>query len=389
MTDALHADILKLENLSGNGRSKAPPIQQSLDALLESLYSAKAALETGSSTPRAVATQVQKAVEGRKKDIDDRQKEIYGAIGKMGKNLDKKFPNTLPDLSTLFTSPSSVKALENTVATHLIRTEQFDVADVFHQETGTQAPLELRTQFQDLHRVLTALRERDVSLALQWAIQNREFLESRSSPLEFHLRRSEFISLLLSPTDPNAARTALSYLSNALVPRFFPLHKAEIFRMSGSFSYLPIEKLKKSPYAAFMDSKIHDDLEPAFVKEFCARIGQSRSSSLKVVGDIGGGGALVRIEKGRKVMKDRKSEWNQADELLIEIPLPPENRYHSIFACPVSKEQSTETNHPMMMSCGHVLAKESLTNMAKPGGRVKCPYCPIESSLSSALRVYF
>jgi hypothetical protein len=52
----------------------------------------------------------------------------------------------------------------------------------------------------------------------------------------------------------------------------------------------------------------------------------------------------------------------------IEIPLNAENRYHSIFACPVSKEQATAQNPPMMLTCGHVVAKDSLAKLAKPQG---------------------
>ena len=40
---------------------------------------------------------------------------------------------------------------------------------------------------------------------------------------------------------------------------------------------------------------------------------------LRVVGDIGGGVAMARIEKGRKVMGDRKGEWRQMDELPVRL----------------------------------------------------------------------
>ena len=185
--------------------------------------------------------------------------------------------------------------------------------------------------------------------------------------------------------------------------------------------------MQKSPYEDLTSETIHLDLENMFATEFSASLGMSKQPSLRVVGDIGGGGALAKIEKGRKIMRERKSEWSQADELpvsnlialtallgsilltldQIEIPLPPENRYHSVFACPVSKDQSTEQNPPMMMSCGHVVSKDSLQKLSKTSGyvttlyifpafsdarvlsRVKCPYCPVESMVSDALRVYF
>ena len=49
----------------------------------------------------------------------------------------------------------------------------------------------------------------------------------------------------------------------------------------------------------------------------------------------------------------------------MEIPLPPSLRYHSIFACPVSKILATPTNPPMMLVCGHAVAKESFAKLGK------------------------
>ena len=170
--------------------------------------------------------------------------------------------------------------------------------------------------------------------------------------------------LLLSTTDPHL-KEALAYLDTNLKP-FYHKYTAEIVRLAGCTVYA--QRMRESPYADLASSDLHEELEPMFSKEYCTRLGMGRQVPLRVVGDIGGGGALARIEKGRKVMRERKSEWSQTDELPIEIPLPPENRYHSIFACPVSKEQSTPANPPMMIQCGHVIAKDSLTKLSKAQG---------------------
>jgi len=188
-------------------------------------------------------------------------------------------------------------------------------------------------------------------------------------------------------------------------PKFFPRRWEEAVRLTASSLYTPFSKLKRSPYSEFYRSAnnaggdgecdcselwLHaDHLVPLFTKEFYARLEWSKELPLTVATELGSGGALAKIAKVRSVMKEKRTEWSQADELPVEIPLPLEFRFHSVFACPVSKEQSTEDNPPMMMPCGHVIAKESMQKLAKGGGTVKCPYCPSSSSMSSAIQVYF
>lgn len=82
--------------------------------------------------------------------------------------------------------------------------------------------------------------------------------------------------------------------------------------------YLPLSRLRESPYADLASPSLHWDLDPMFAREYCASLGMSRQIPLKVVADIGGGGALARIEKGRKLMRERKSEWNEMDELPVQ-----------------------------------------------------------------------
>ncbi|KAE9400787.1 hypothetical protein BT96DRAFT_1096276 [Gymnopus androsaceus JB14] len=289
-------------------------------------------------------------------------------------------------LDVLLASLESAKAHVDDI-THFLRTGQFDAAEIFLEESAIVIPTELRSQFIELHRILQALRNQDIGPALSWARGHRTFLQARSSPLEFYLHRSQYIRLLLLSHPPNSL-AAISYAQAELQP-FFRDHQAEFQRLMNCVTYLPLSRLQTSQYADLASPSLHFELEPLFAKEYCANLGMSRQIPLRVVGDIGGGGALAKIEKCRRVMRERKSEWSQRDELPIEISLPPENRYHSIFTCPVSKEQSTELNPPMMMICGHVIAKDSLTKLGKSSGRVKCPYCPTESSGSSAVQVHF
>ncbi|PCH38249.1 hypothetical protein WOLCODRAFT_136130 [Wolfiporia cocos MD-104 SS10] len=388
--DGALKELDRVEKLASNAslKGKSPSINDSLDSLLQSLREVKGRLHAGTATAETFSV-LAKTVDSRKKDVDERQKEVYNSLGKVGKALDKKFLIPLPSYDPLFVSAEATGALDRTIALHFLRTGQFHTAEAFIetilQEADVNIDPKLHSHFVDLHHIMSALREQNVQPALEWANRNREFLTSRSSPLEFLLVKSQYIHLLLGSQPPDI-RSAIAY-ARRYFPSFSSQHAHEISRLMTCVLFL--SHLSASPYSEYASSDQHSELGSMFAKEFCASLGMSRQVPLRAVGDIGGGGALARIEKGRKIMRERKSEWSRTDELPIEIPLPPENRYHSIFACPVSKEQSTESNPPMMMGCGHVITKDSLQKLSKPGGRVKCPYCPVESQISAALRVHF
>lgn len=69
-------------------KAKSPSIPSSLDALLASLHDAKRQLASGAS-PGEVGGRLSKVIDEKKKDIDERQKEIYNSLGRIGKTLDK------------------------------------------------------------------------------------------------------------------------------------------------------------------------------------------------------------------------------------------------------------------------------------------------------------
>ena len=70
--------------------------------------------------------------------------------------------------------------------------------------------------------------------------------------------------------------------------------------------------------------------------------------------------------------------WQALEELPINIDVGQDALFHSIFTCPVSREQATESNPPMLLTCGHALCKNSMLLIARGRSRFKCPYCPHE-----------
>ncbi|VDC06592.1 unnamed protein product [Peniophora sp. CBMAI 1063] len=361
----------------GKATSKSKPIDTTLDGLIATLSDYRARTAAGETVD---LRQLPGVVERAKKDVDARQQEVYTALTRYGKAIDKKFAQPLPtEYGPLFASPEAHNALLRAISQHLLRTGRFSAAEKLDLECPDIAPLGdgLAPQFESLHAVLAALRAGDIGPALAWAH------EADNAELTFRLHTFAYLQLLASPSGVLAAR---DYARTHLAPRHAS-NPGAVQRLLGCLVYAG--RLEHSPYTDLAAAADPAGLEAAFAAAFAARLGMGARAPLAVAASIGGGGALARIEKGRKLMRERRSEWSQADELPIEVPLGPENRFHSVFACPVSKDQATEANPPMMLNCGHVVAKESLQKLGKANGKVKCPYCPQESYVKGATRMYF
>jgi DNA repair exonuclease SbcCD ATPase subunit len=83
-------ELAKLEKLTDkvSVKEKSPSISDSLDSLLQSLHDVKDRLDAGTQTQDTFG-RLTMTVEARKKEIEDRQKEIYSSLSRFGKSLDK------------------------------------------------------------------------------------------------------------------------------------------------------------------------------------------------------------------------------------------------------------------------------------------------------------
>ncbi|KAK3355625.1 CTLH/CRA C-terminal to lish motif domain-containing protein [Neurospora tetraspora] len=249
---------------------------------------------------------------------------------------------------------------------------------------------ELEAKFSQMYTILQDIKSRNLLSAIEWARSNSVELEARGSNLEFELSRLQYVWLFKGPSVNGLPDNELNGTAGALLYaqqnfwRFGNRYIGEIQQLANAQIYA--RNLSESPYRhIFSTETAFADVASSFTREFCSLLGLSAESPLYIA-VTAGALALPLLIKYQQATRAKGTEWTTTNELAFETPLPERMLYHSIFVCPVSKEQTTEQNPPMMIPCGHVLAKETLQRLLK-GTRFKCPYCPAEGLEKDARRI--
>ncbi|KAI9682301.1 MAG: hypothetical protein M1817_000355 [Caeruleum heppii] len=418
-----HDRLSRKNNLS----KSLDDVQKTIDLFV----STKEAIAADPKTTPINLAKLQNAAKQSFDRINGDLKEVHSGLGKYQKVLDKNLKSTPFPTSNYDALSSHPNLINRAIAMHFLREGQFDVASTFLTEAASNPPRavptpgtpnpyatadqgidvsalsseSLQRQFADMYYILHELRNHHNLLpAIDWASANSDVLESRGSNLEFELGRLQFIWLFLGETkmsDSDSLQRALNYARDTF-GAFQTRYLDEIKQLGGALAYQ--SNLGQSPYRhIFHNGSAWEEVANSFTREFCSLLGLSADSPLYVA-TTAGAIALPTLLKLASIMKEKKTEWTTQDELpvsergirrslgwsnvwQVEIPLPPSYHFHSIFVCPVSKEQTTEQNPPMMMPCGHVVAQESLMRLSK-GTRFKCPYCPGESHPREAKKVF-
>ncbi|EMR11185.1 hypothetical protein PNEG_00778 [Pneumocystis murina B123] len=315
------------------------------------------------------------------------QKEIYTSLNRYGKILDKQFKTDLSSIGIHEKIPGNVEELHRLIALHWIRRAEFSLVQTFTKETCLDIPENLLHAFGHLYQILHALKNQEFDAAIKWAYSKREQLEQRSSNLEFDLHKLQFISIL-TRSDPNRIQVAIEYAKTHF-PLFAYKHLQEIKKLMCLFCYA--SNISLSPYnQIYTHEHLWTSIQTSFNREYCSLVGLLPDSPLQTV-SIVGSLAIPTLLKMSSIMKEKKTEWTSENELPVEVPLPSKYRFHSVFTCPVSKEQTTESNPPLMIPCGHVISKKSIERLSKdnPSNKFKCPYCPKETTPQEVILLYF
>ncbi|XP_074641002.1 E3 ubiquitin-protein ligase RMND5A-like [Tubulanus polymorphus] len=318
--------------------------------------------------------------------IGQEHKDLHSSVSKVGKAIDRNFVSDFGAVVSdpNFESQDRKPLLNAVVCEHFLRQGMLDIAEQLQEDAGLTLEDVQKEPFLELHGILEALKLQELGPALEWAHNNREKLQSQNSTLEFKLHRLQFISLISQGFAKQ--NEALCYAKN-LAP-FALSHPRELQVLMGSLLYLR-QGIENSPYSHLLDPILWAEICDVFTRDACSLLGLSVESPLSV-SIRAGCSALPPLLNIKQVMQQRQCSgvWSAKDELPVEIDLGMESRYHSVFACPILRQQSTESNPPVRLVCGHVISRDALNKLAN-GNKVKCPYCPMEQSPSSARQIYF
>eukprot|EP00897_Mesotaenium_endlicherianum_P008167 jgi/Mesen1/7379/ME000382S06574 len=308
-------------------------------------------------------------------DISAQQKDLNLALQKFGKQVEK---STVADISQACREVDfDQKLVDQVIAQHLYREGHFELGDCFVKEASVQLAASLKTPFQEMYQILEQVRVKNLEPALAWArVHRAELAEKGNGSFEFKLHQLHFVHLL----HKQGRQAALQYARNNFGP-FASSHLSEIQRLMGCLLWAG--RLETSPYADLLAAIHWDSVAAEFTHECCNLVGQAYESPLHVT-LTAGSYALPKLLKLVTVLATKRHEWQSMKQLPVDIELGKKYQFHSIFACPVSREQSSAENPPMLMPCGHVLCKQSILKLGKGNSRTfKCPYCPAETTASN------
>lgn len=319
-------------------------------------------------------------VVGSYSHLEGPQRELNSNLSRYQKTLEKALHHDISKACVNIDFDRHI--LNQIIICHFYFEGLYDIVDCLVKEAGEPEAISLRLQYQEIQQILEALKSRNLEPASKWISANQERLNECSSDLELKLHKLHFVDLLQNKGRTEALKYARTHLS-PLASR----HMNEIQKLTCSILWAG--KLDKSPYADLADPIHWEKFAEEVMRTFCNFTGQSIRDPLSVAVAAGIEG-LPTLLKLANVMAAKKQEWEAMKQLPVPVELGKEFQFHSIFVCPVSRDQGSEENPPMLLPCGHVLCKQSINKLSKGNSRsFKCPYCPLDASVAQCKQLWF
>ncbi|CAF2861896.1 unnamed protein product [Rotaria sp. Silwood2] len=225
---------------------------------------------------------------------------------------------------------------------------------------------------EEINMILENIREKNLLPAIDWCIKHRNELNKTSSLLEFHLHKMRFIQLLQMENFDEAKNYLIHLRQYSILNGQC---EQDINHLMGALVFARRD-LSQSPYKYLLEPHLWLQLSELFMQQAFQQVGLAQDSPLYVVMKIGFQSLPALMSIVNAMQNTQVCHILTKDELPIEVDVGQEHRYHSVFACPILRQQTTDQNPPMKLVCGHVISKDALNKLSIQN-KLKCPYCPL------------
>lgn len=299
-----------------------------------------------------------KSIEPLKK-VCHSHRETFAFIGRLGKEIEAEFPFNLEDLNTDKAESLNSDLVNQVISDYLISQGLYDQANLLIENCCNKTEDLIK-----FHTIIKHLEKSEFDEALS-LIQD---LGEKGSELEFSLHKCNFIKILVKKNASEAMDYGRVYLQ-----KFADSHLEEIKELMCACLFA--NKPEDSPYKYMFTEGYTKEIIREMLEKWAIISGLPATSPLQTV-----------VRTGDQVIPELIPLTQMAGHKFWTAPIPTELKltadlvFHSTFVCPVSKEVASPNNPPIMLPCGHLIAKQSMEKLLSNSlrGKFKCPTCPTE-----------
>mmetsp|Transcript_10006 Transcript_10006/g.17551 ORF Transcript_10006/g.17551 Transcript_10006/m.17551 type:complete len:417 (+) Transcript_10006:170-1420(+) len=405
-------DLLHLEreiDLAGSGVSTGYATALSaVSDILESVKSCKRALEQDANVDvevkRTRCKVLAESVEALQ--VGDRIKAAnrgtQASLSRLGTVIKSTQPKEISAvfqksrMSTKRKERDAQKCLAKAIGMELAQIGDIDSAKAILLKEGEELEPRVEKVLRSIQFVLAALgadqppEKISLESAKRWVSKNSAQLDAIKSNLHFEVHKLSFLQLVHQGHAKEAVEYAREQFSESSSERV-----EDIQKLMGCLVFA-------NPGAVRSQLQLVQNL---FFKDACKLVNLSVRSPIRTsvaAGNI----AVTKLKTYFSILGDmelrypssRKSGfdadaykvWTEAPTLPVDVDLPRDMSFHTVFVCPVTRETPCKKSYPELLPCGHVLASYSREQITKPGGGVRCPTCLVDHRYACCAKpVYF
>ncbi|KJH53629.1 LisH [Dictyocaulus viviparus] len=301
-------------------------------------------------------------------------KSLHHAVSQVGKDIDK---TTLKNIGGLIRNEKDIerdskaeRLVNGMVCDYLMTCGLTSVAELLVKEAGLSGRIDgYLANRKVIDWIMESLKNQDIAPAIAWLKQNPH----SDSKLQYDLLQQHMIALIQDGKRIEALQFG---------------------RQLSSFGYE--QDTAHVMGAVVLAKDCTDPRYEALFSPLAWPLLESRMSIALAQSDTRFGNVILTGMRAvpilmnlKQVMVSRQDHLFSGEELPVEVKI--DEYIHSTFTCPILRQQSTDNNPPMRLTCGHVISREAVNKLCSNhrNNRLKCPYCPEESHQNDAKQVYF